>query len=375
MNKFIFIEVNNNIKRFINKCNNYNIELYEVNYIDKDKIIVKIDKNDLKLIKRYNYYCDIDIYKLVGIDNIKNKVYEIKYFILLFICLLLLMYFVSNIILEVNVIHSNKIVRNLVKDELENYGIKNISYKKSFDELNKIKNSILENNKNSLEWLSITNKGMKVIVRVEERILDEVKTKKDYCNVVATKEGVITNIYSDAGEIIVNVNDNIKKDDILISGNIKNNEENKGYTCASGKVMGKVWYKTNITLERDYSKKVYTGKKRINFTINNKILRNTKFNKYDKKYYIKLPFFTLYKEVEYKLKDYKYSETESLKKALKEVDIKFKSKLGESGKILEKKILSKSINDKSITLNLFIVSEEIISKQVVLDIPKENIEE
>ena len=33
MNKYIIINVKNNIKRFINKCNKYNIELYNINYI------------------------------------------------------------------------------------------------------------------------------------------------------------------------------------------------------------------------------------------------------------------------------------------------------------------------------------------------------
>ena len=48
---------------------------------------------------------------------------------------------------------------------------------------------------------------------------------------------------------------------------IYKNEENKGFTCASGKVLGKVWYNTSITVDRTYEKKVYTGKTRYNFTI------------------------------------------------------------------------------------------------------------
>ena len=63
MNKFILIEVTNNIKRFIDKCKKYDIELYNVTHIDKNKIIVKINKEELELIKRYNYYSEIKIYK------------------------------------------------------------------------------------------------------------------------------------------------------------------------------------------------------------------------------------------------------------------------------------------------------------------------
>ena len=372
MNRFIFIEVNNNIKRFINKCKKYSIELHNLNYINKDKIIVKIDKNDYDLIKKYNYYSEINIYKKIGLDNIKDKIFNQKYFILLFIFLLVFMYFVSNIIFKINVIHSNKNIRELVISELENYGIKKYSYKKSFNELEKIKKQILDNNKNKLEWISITNVGMTTVIRVEERIIDEIKKSKEYCNIISTKDSLITNIYGIKGEIIVNVNDIVKPNDILISGNILLNEENKGYICATGKVMGKVWYNTSITLERVYEKKEYTSKTRFNFTLNNKILRNIKYKNYDKKYLIKTKYFSIYKELEYKLKKYKYNEKESIEKALLEIDNKFKSKLGKNGKILNKKILSKSMNNNIVELKLFIIPEEDISKQEVLNISEIN---
>ena len=372
MNRFIFIEVNNNIKRFINKCKKYSIELHNLNYINKDKIIVKIDKNDYDLIKKYNYYSEINIYKKIGLDNIKDKIFNQKYFILLFIFLLVFMYFVSNIIFKINVIHSNKNIRELVISELENYGIKKYSYKKSFNELEKIKKQILDNNKNKLEWISITNVGMTTVIRVEERIIDEIKKSKEYCNIISTKDSLITNIYGIKGEIIVNVNDIVKPNDILISGNILLNEENKGYICATGKVMGKVWYNTSITLERVYEKKEYTSKTRFNFTLNNKILRNIKYKNYDKKYLIKTKYFSIYKELEYKLKKYKYNEKESIEKALLEIDNKFKSKLGKNGKILNKKILSKSMNNNIVELKLFIITEEDISKQEVLNISEIN---
>ena len=146
------------------------------------------------------------------------------------------------------------------------------------------------------------------------------------------------------------------------------NEENKGLTCANGKVLGKVWYNTSITVNRNYEKKVYTGKTRFNFSIKNKILRNRKFNKFDKEYKIKNNFFSIYKEKEYKLNKFKYDEEDSLNKALKEVDNKFKSKLGENGKILTKKVLSKDINESNISLTLFVMTEEEISKKEVLNL-------
>ncbi len=367
MNKYIIIKVTHDIKRFINKCNSYNIELYNIKYIDKDNIIVKIKKDDFDNIKIYNYYSNIEIYNKVGIDYYIHKINELKYFILCFVVMIICMFLVSNIILKINVIHSNKKVRELVYSELYDNDIKIFSIKKDFNKLENIKNKILENNRDKLEWISITNIGMTYVVRVEERIIDNIKNEHDYCNVVATKEGIVTNIFSDKGDILVNVNDIVKKDDILITGNLIVNEETKNYTCASGRVMAKVWYTTNISLKRDYLKKEYTGKKRINFYINHKVLRNNKYSKFDKKYIINNKYIKVYKEIEYKEKKYKYNELDSVNKALLEIDNKFKNKLGDKGEIIDKKILNKSINSKEINIDVFVITLEDISKQIELN--------
>lgn len=367
MNKYIIIKVTQDIKRFINKCNSYNIELYNIKYIDKDNIIVKIKKDDFDNIKIYNYYSNIEIYNKVGIDYYIHKINKLKYFILCFVIMIICMFLVSNIILKINVIHSNKKVRELVYSELYDNGIKIFSIKKDFNKLENIKNKILENNRDKLEWISITNIGMTYVVRVEERIIDNIKNEHDYCNVVATKEGIVTNIFSDKGDILVNVNDIVRKDDILITGNLIVNEETKNYTCASGRVMAKVWYTTNISLKRDYLKKEYTGKKRINFYINHKVLRNNKYSKFDKKYIINNKYIKVYKEIEYKEKKYKYNELDSVNKALLEIDNKFKNKLGDKGQIIDKKILNKSINNKEINIDVFVITLEDISKQIELN--------
>ncbi|MBQ3021030.1 MAG: sporulation protein YqfD [Bacilli bacterium] len=367
MNDYILINVKNNIKRFIDKCIKRNIELYDIKYINKKEIIVKINKKDLKNIKIYNYYSEINEYSKLGKEKILEKIYKQKYFIVFFILCLIIMYLISNIILKVNVIHSNKNIRELVYNELENNGIKKYSLKKDFNELETIKDNILNNNKDKLEWISITNIGMTYIVRIEERIIDEIKDSDEYCNIISNKDALITNIYSTKGEIKVGINDYVRKEDVLISGDILLNEEIKGNVCANGIVMGKVWYNTSITVERKYTKKEYTDKKRYNLIINNKILRKNKYNKYDKEYIFKNRFISLYKELEYKEVEYLYNEEELLNKALKEIDNKFKDKLNNIGKIIDKKILNKSINNDKITLDVFVITEENIGISQILN--------
>ena len=351
MSNYILIKVTNNISRFINKCKSNNFELYNITYLKKDIILAKIKKEDLENIKRYNYYSDIEEYKKLGIDNLIDKIYNLKYFILTFIICIILMLICSKIILKIEVIHSNKDIRELLINELESYGIKKYSIKKDFYKIENIKNKILENNKDTLEWISIENIGMTYKIRVEERIKDLYKTDKEYCNIISTKDAIITNIYSTKGEILVNVNDYVHKGDILISGDIYLNEELTGSMCASGIIYGKVWYNTSINLDLNYQKKEYT-----------KILFKEKYKNYDKEYIIKNKFFELYKEKEYNIKNYKYSIKEAIDIALKEIDNKFKEKLKDNGTIIDKKVLKKDTTNNSINMEVFVVTNEIISK-------------
>ena len=71
MNKRIYLEVSNELNRFIKKCIDNNINLYNISYV-KDKIIVLIDVKDYLKIKRLNYYSKIRVVKYDGLLNIKK---------------------------------------------------------------------------------------------------------------------------------------------------------------------------------------------------------------------------------------------------------------------------------------------------------------
>ena len=71
MNKRIYLEVSNELNRFIKKCIDNNINLYNISY-KKDKIIVLIDVKDYLKIKRLNYYSKIRVVKYDGLLNIKS---------------------------------------------------------------------------------------------------------------------------------------------------------------------------------------------------------------------------------------------------------------------------------------------------------------
>ena len=155
---------------------------------------------------------------------------------------LILVNFFSQVIVSVTVIHENKEIRNLVTKELEEKGIKSFSLRKNYEALNAIKKEVLNQYKDQLEWLEIENVGMKYIVRVEERIINQPKDPKGFCHIVASKSGIVDQVKVSHGEALVQKGKYVEAGEVLISGEIKFNEEVKNNVCAEGEVLAEVWY-------------------------------------------------------------------------------------------------------------------------------------
>ncbi len=375
-NKDIIIKVKGNISKFISKCVNLKLTLHNIVYLDQETILVKINKDDYDKIKKINYFCKISKYKYLGIDSLLLFLKRNRIILLSIICCFLLMYFIEGVIIKVEVIHSNQEIIELVTDELKKTGIKPFTYKKDFNKLESIKNKIVENNPDKIEWMSITRKGMKYVVRVEERIITKEEKSSNYCHIIARKSGIVKKIISESGEILPAVNDYVKKDDILISGEIKLNDEVKNNTCAKGEVYAEVWYTVNLTIPLNHLEKEYTGNKRYNFIINNKKLFKDKYGLYEevdlKKLEIRNFRIKYIEELEYQNKLSKYSEKEALDKALKEIDEKMKIKLGKDGEVIEKKVLKKSVINSKIEVEVFVEALENIGVSVNYEVEGED---
>ncbi len=371
MNNKIIINVEGNLKRFINKCINYNINISNINYLNDDMLTCKIDIKDYKRIKKLNYYSNIKIIKYEGINGIKLHLKKYTYVYILLLFCFILMDILTSYIVKIDVIHENKRVRNLVSNELRNHGIEKYSLAYSFEELEKIKNDILNDNRNYLEWMSITRKGMSYIVHIEERILNEKEEEIKPRNIVAGKDAYITKIIATSGDVLVRSGDYVKKGDVLISGYINLYDEVKGYVAAKGIVYGDVWYESEVKVPYEKDIRIDTGKSRYNISINNKIFLKNKYPLFRQENIKELKILgfkiKIYKEVEYKIKKIKYTEKELDNEAFNLIKESFTEKLKENGQIISQKVLKKSVNNSTIDYRIFVITNELINKYEYID--------
>lgn len=362
MNKIIKIEVNDNINRFINKCINNKIYISNINYINDDEITCDINSVDYKKVKKINYYCKIKIIDYIGFYKIKELIKNNIFLIIIFMLSFGLMDIITSYIVDIEVIHSSSSIRKLIYEELNNNNIKKYSFAYDFNELDKIQKNILNNNKDRLEWISITRDGMKYIIRCEERKIKNINKENGYRHVVAKKDAYITKIISTKGENIVRSGEYVKKGDLLISGEIKLYDAVKGDTLATGFVYGNVWYNVNISVPKEESRREFTGKKRFNLNINDKIFLKNKYKYFIQENIREIKFLGLkikvYKEREYVNKKYILSdeEIENL------VNNKIKEKFNNIGTISSQKVLKKEINNSTIDYRVFVICNELISE-------------
>lgn len=356
----IEINVSGNTKRFIKKCIDNNINLYNINYY-ANYITVVIKESDLKQIKRLNYYSKIKINKELGKKRIINLIIKNLYNFFLLITFLLIIYSISNVIVSVEIKHENKEMIGKIDELLEKKGIKKYTLNKTNKELNKISDEIMQENRNFIDFLSITKNGMKYIVNIEERIINEKKEEKDKCHVVAKKDGVITKIDAKKGVISVEKGSFVKKGEILISGEIILNEEIKGNTCARGEVTANTWYKVSISYPLTETIKNYTKREKVNIKKYNKYLKKRLYSEYDEKVLFHIGSLSLVRQKEYITESINLTKEDATNKAIEEGINKLKEKLGEI-EIIDKKVLNSSTNNSKIELELFISVNESIGE-------------
>ena len=347
------------------KLNRINVDIRNIKY-EKDYIYFDILSSDIKKIKKYLISYKFEVIDELGIYKLKKELRVNMLFIVsvVFACVVFLI--LSNIIVKVNIIHQNKDLRELINEDLKEYGVTPMSFKKSYDAYEEIISKIKNKHKDRIEWLEIDVDGMVVNIRVEERILNEEKEEKGYCHVVANTSGIITHILTAKGVALVGVNDFVKKGDILISGEVKLNEEVKNDVCASGRVYAEVWYNVKTSLPLNYTLKEKTGKMRYNIMVKNDmgeyvILKSrVKDKEVKNKYLVKLFGYQVYLQKEYEViqSNKRYTEEEALNKAISLVHEKLAVKETQTPKIIKEKVLQKSVNNDTLDIEMFVAVEE-----------------
>lgn len=379
MNRYRLSITGKNPDYFLRKVIDRGINIYDIKKSSK-RLIIEVDSSGYKKICDIKTSYEIEVIGVSGILKVKEVISKYFFFILFFCFGIFLNIFLSNIIFDVEVVHSNKYIRDIVYDDLREYGISKFKFKVSFEEKEKIVSKILNDEKTDLEWLEIEEVGTKYIVKVEQRKLNEEETVCNNRNIVAKKNATILEIQAESGEVVKKRLDYVLMGDVIISGIIHNKEDIVSVKCAVGKVYGEIWYKLNVELPTKYTDVNVTGKSRYQLRFDffdKKLILFNKFDTYknsdlyvyrDKLLPFGISFSKYYETIE---KSYNYTLDSCSDVALNLAEDKLLESLDDDAVVLSKKVLKKEIKNSKIMVEVFLkVKEDITSYQDIVDTPK-----
>ena len=379
MNDKVWIKAScDNYYKLINKIEKLSIKIYEIKYIEKI-IYLKVTKKDYAKIKKYIISYKFKVEKNLGLQRIFDIIKQEKIFVISLVIGLLVFLCLKNMIVKINIVHENQEIRELISDELKENKIEILRFKKSYKKLDEIRQKILDKHPDKLDWMEFEIKGMTLNVKVEERIITDTKKNNEVCDIVAKKNGVISDIKILQGESQVLINDYVKEGDTLISGTIKYNEIDKRYTCADGEIYATTWYTGSISIPFKYYEYENESDKRYNLVWEHngnkhEIFRNRleNFNS-NYKTLLKIFDFNLYldKQVSVAKIEKEYTEEEALNEGVNKVVESVEKKLTKKDTIIDKKVLKKVKNNSTMDIDVFVVVKELISTQKKIEIEKD----
>jgi len=382
-NNYVLVSIQgHNVNNYLKWLVKEKINILKISILNHHELVVIINYQDYQLLSKYSKTYKITIIKKYGrlrvFDIIKNN-------FIIIICLIFsvfFLYFLSNIIFSIDIISNDQEMIALLSKELSNNDLQKYRLKKSYHELETIKENILKNNKDTIEWLEITTQGTKYIVKYVERKQVTKDSSYDYQSITASKDAIITEIHAYNGEKLKNVNDYVKKDTVVISGIIEQPNGTKLYSKAVGNIYGEVWYKVTIEYPYTYYEEKLTGnhKNVLSFNFLGHQIPLIAYNQYRQfKTNVKtllsnqLSLFSITYEEQYELliTEDIYTPEEVISLATVKAQEKLLANNNKIIEVTDVAVLDKTDLGSKIKLNLFFTVIEDITK--IIEITKEEI--
>ncbi len=266
------------VEKFVNICISKGIFLWNIKRVKQATAYANIGIKDFKKINKIakSTKCRINIQSKKGLPFIFNKYRKRKVFAILLIAVIIFIICLSNFVWNIDITGNVTISKEEILKSLEENGLKTGIFKNKIDTKQIVNNVRLK--RNDLAWIGIKLEGTNAIVKVVEADKKpDIINEEEYCNIVATKEGIIVKVNALNGTPLVKEGDTIKKGSLLIGGWLEGKYTGTRYVHANGSVYAKVWYSHKEKIELKQTNKKQTGIQESKYSVN---VNNFKINFY-----------------------------------------------------------------------------------------------
>ena len=198
------------IERFINICTNNKILIWNLKREKGVKLYLSIGVNDFKklsaIARKTN--CKIKILRKKGIPFLLNRYKKRKIFAIFLILVMLIIFISSKYVWNVNISVKDDLQLENIEEDIKLLGISK-GVKKDEIDTDKVINE-LRLKRDDIAWVGIDIEGTTVKINiVKADKAPNIVNNSDYCNIVASKSGVIQKIIAQNGTAVVKVGDTV----------------------------------------------------------------------------------------------------------------------------------------------------------------------
>ncbi len=257
------------IERFLYICAKRGIELFGIGRRTDEGVRVSISNKDFKKIRPvvYKSKVRISIVRKCGLPIFIKKAKKRRALIAGMLILSVAGYISSGFIWSVEINSEDETVTEQLLDAIDIAGVRIGAYKPFLPDGEKIK-SIIMNNTDNIVWAWVYIKGTKAVVDFKEGIpAPQIVDRSVPCDIVAQRDGIITEIIEKNGEARVSLGDTVAKGDLLIAGTLNSSDGGYKTVHSIGRVLARVWHEKNGEYKLYTEERVPTGRKKDFFTI------------------------------------------------------------------------------------------------------------
>jgi len=262
----IIVVTGKSVERFINICSKRQILLWDIERRDNESAVMKMSLRGFRLLRPVarKSECRVHILKKCGFPFFLARYRKRRGFKLGFLIFVLLIMLSTSIVWDIEITgckpeHFQKVMNVLKMENIHRGSFKlGINPKKIAQEI------VLQ--VDGIAWAGVELKGVRLIVTIEDGITAPRLIKNNQAfNIVAERDGLITQMEVYAGTALVKKGDTVKEGQILVSGRLHSQRPELGDfgtkdVHALGRIIARTWYECSLPVSMEYIKKVRTGK-------------------------------------------------------------------------------------------------------------------
>lgn len=386
-----FIVEGDSLLNFFYEARENHISLWDIKLKSKTKAEMKTYITDYKKLIQIanNLKISITLTNRNGLFVHLVTLWQKKERLIAILLSIVLLFILSNTVWKVSITGVTTQVEKEINEQLINMGIYQgamFTSKISLDEVeSKLMQSLPE-----LLYINVKKRGTIYTIVATEKQLPLEKNKSGPSHLVAAKSGIIQKMLVKNGQIAVQVNDFVKKGDLLVSGFVNFNDEdengqdnNKIQLNAEGKVYANTWYDVTVSsnlftinerLEGNFINHYYLllgnkgiplfNFKQIHYEHIEETYRRTQLKLFDREF----PIFFVKKTIFNKeIIEHIRTEDEAKQIAIDHALFDLKQKLGKDADIVKYYILHEVKDNGKVKLRLYVSALENIAQPMPIN--------